>query len=87
MILEPEKSNTRAVFEVNEGYKTWLSPRRPNLDAMRFSDGLAGGVNSNHAGSFGNYGPLERLLLGRAVRPKRLTVFRTKQRFVIIRAF
>ena len=29
---------------MKEGYKIWLSPRRPNLDAMRFSDSLSGGT-------------------------------------------
>ena len=37
-------------FRSERGCKIWLSPRRPNLDAMRFSDGLARGVNSNKRG-------------------------------------
>ena len=41
VISEPEKSNTRAVFEVNGGYNIWLSLRHPGLGTIQLSDGLA----------------------------------------------
>ena len=39
----PRISNTRAIFEVNGGFKIWLPLCRPDFDALRFSDDLAGG--------------------------------------------